>query len=990
MNQALDADPTVPQAVRPPPGNPRFPLFDGLRAIAALLIVLNHSFFASGYSNTGALGRWTFSLAVGVPIFFAISGFLLYRPFVLAQMSGSSAPATLRFYRRRLLRIVPAYWVALTVLSIYPLSQDMFLHWPKYYFFLQVYTPSNYGIGVAWSLCVEMGFYLILPAYVWIIGRTLAKLGAGRRMKLELSVLAGLSAVSAGLFYSAQYGHPVLISGSVLNYLYWFAVGMALAVISVWDAQRSERGEASRIIDVIRRHAGISWLVALLLFVVIGALAQNPEHGGYDTSGASVIRWLLGPLVAVAAVLPAVFSAPRRGLPSRLLAWRPLAWVGLVSYAVFLWHNPVIAMISRLGWVHGGTQVGRALLYVTIALAITLPIAALSYYYVERPFLSLKEVSNLGGRVSSYLSARFHLIAGGLAVACGAVAAVVASPGWFANEDFARLNAAANARLGVDYLTSESFSDRLAPGRRLVDWFVIQSPTHSWALAVAVAAVSVALSTYLLALLLRRLGAPAAVALSAAVIFGTWDGWRALAAWWARGGAVLPATALAVAAMLVAVRWESSRRLPTLLAALVLLVVALSFSVGAAIAAPLVIVALIVARPPQRSISFSGAFDQFRAIALFAIPALVISALALAFNYNAVIAATGSQPWISISWHWIVDGLSSLAINKQPSVRSFPAPAALGGIFVLVALAAATIRGARSAWVWICALGLVVCAGLIVAYPRLAELDVSIIPQLGFHESDLLILAVLIPGAWLAAGSPSPRGKVTRVLVPVACAVFAVAWISNGISTTNDLVVTARGETAHAAIVRLQRTLPSLSRGADGVALLDNRLPKNVSDFGEDQLVETINTFVPGARAQSAGSGGTPVTIDADGTAHAIQIGPAAPVGVKPPRCLTTDVASTFLGAGSAGTTLTLPRRAAKTGVRFLTIPLRRVSRAGQLGIVFRPTADGLPNQVFAVNAATTAVRVLVPAGATSGSLAAWAGVSVCIGDPRISNATIG
>jgi hypothetical protein len=441
--------------------------------------------------------------------------------------------------------------------------------------------------------------------------------------------------------------------------------------------------------------------------------------------------------------------------------------------------------------------------------------------------------------------------------------------------------------------------------------------------------------------------------------------------------------------MLAAVSWEQSRRLPVLLAALVLLAVAVSFSVGAAIAAPLVIVALIVARPPQRSISFSGVFDQFRAIALFAIPALVISALALAANYKGVITATGSQPWVSISWHWLVDGLSSLAINKQPSVRSFPAPAALGGIFVLAALAAATVRGARSAWVWVCALGLVVCAGLIVAYPRLAELDVSIISQLGFHESDLLILAVLVPGAWLSAGRPVPEGQVTRALVPAACAVFAVAWISNGISTTNELVVTTRGETAHAAVVKLQQTLPPLSRVRDGVELLDNRLPAGISGFGENQLTETINTFIPGVRVRPAEGGGTPVVIDPDGTAHEVRLGPATAVVVAPPRCLQAKSASTFLGAGSSGTTLTFPRPKSSNGVRFLTIPLSSVKRPGQLGIVFRPTVDGLPNKVFAVNSATTAIRALVPANATSGSVAAWQGMSVCIGDPLLSNATV-
>ena len=115
-NVTAGADESVPEALSPPPGNPRFPLFDGLRAIAATLIVLHHAVFASGYSNTGALGRWTFNFALGVPIFFAISGFLLYRPFVAGQMGGSGAPNTGRFYRRRVLRIVPAYWVALTIL----------------------------------------------------------------------------------------------------------------------------------------------------------------------------------------------------------------------------------------------------------------------------------------------------------------------------------------------------------------------------------------------------------------------------------------------------------------------------------------------------------------------------------------------------------------------------------------------------------------------------------------------------------------------------------------------------------------------------------------------------------------------------------------------------------------------------------------------------------------------------------------------------------
>ena len=81
----------------PPPGNPRFELFDGLRAIAALSVVLYHVGAIGGGNADGALRYVGRCLAIGVPIFFAISGFLLYRPLVSARLrragrSRASAP----------------------------------------------------------------------------------------------------------------------------------------------------------------------------------------------------------------------------------------------------------------------------------------------------------------------------------------------------------------------------------------------------------------------------------------------------------------------------------------------------------------------------------------------------------------------------------------------------------------------------------------------------------------------------------------------------------------------------------------------------------------------------------------------------------------------------------------------------------------------------------------------------------------------------------
>src|SRR5207248_1204356 len=195
----------------PPPGNPRFPLFDGLRAIAALSVLVFHTAYYSRASE-GAGGAQPFlaRLNVGVAVFFIISGFLLYRP-LLAARAGQGPPVRLPDYaRRRVLRIVPAYWVALTVLAIYPgLTGPFSGDWWVYYGFGQDYGTRTVvqGIGPAWSLGCEVLFYALLPfismALAWAARR------AGRTIwwQLELIVLALLSAASFGIRALAA-SHP--------------------------------------------------------------------------------------------------------------------------------------------------------------------------------------------------------------------------------------------------------------------------------------------------------------------------------------------------------------------------------------------------------------------------------------------------------------------------------------------------------------------------------------------------------------------------------------------------------------------------------------------------------------------------------------------------------------------------------------------------------------------------------------------------------------
>lgn len=106
----------APEAVAPPPGNPRFPLLDGLRAVAAMLVLVFHV-----VQQTGHVPRPIRDLSLeGIAIFFVLSGFLLYRPFARSRLKGEGLPSVKAYARRRLLRIVPAYWAALTSHSSWP------------------------------------------------------------------------------------------------------------------------------------------------------------------------------------------------------------------------------------------------------------------------------------------------------------------------------------------------------------------------------------------------------------------------------------------------------------------------------------------------------------------------------------------------------------------------------------------------------------------------------------------------------------------------------------------------------------------------------------------------------------------------------------------------------------------------------------------------------------------------------------------------------
>jgi peptidoglycan/LPS O-acetylase OafA/YrhL len=377
----------------------RFPLFDALRAIAALSVLVYHAgYYAFLRHPHSQVAQYTARLDVGVTIFFLISGFLLYRPFVRSRLQDEPMPRLTAYAWRRFLRIVPAYWVALTIVALW-LSSTPRVFTPNgvpiYYGFAQIYYYGYGvgGIGQAWTLCVEVTFYAFLP--LWALAMRAASRGDRRRRLItELVGLAVLFVVGSAYQWWALNQVDLTSLGSLPylmplpNFLDQFAVGMAVAVVSVWYEGR----ELSAPLRFVQRLPIACWAVAVIALwaastqLGINAYLQHPY-----TRSMFVGRHELFTLIALAMLLPAVFAVPGRGLVGRVLASRPLRYMGLISYGFYLYHLAVMRQLQS--WLGRWGDFGqRFAVFLAVGLVAAAVLATISYYVVERPALRLKRL----------------------------------------------------------------------------------------------------------------------------------------------------------------------------------------------------------------------------------------------------------------------------------------------------------------------------------------------------------------------------------------------------------------------------------------------------------------------------------------------------------------------------------------------------------------------------------------------------------------------
>jgi peptidoglycan/LPS O-acetylase OafA/YrhL len=373
-------------------GRTRFPCFDGFRAIAALSVLVYHAGFA-GYVDGDHPFGLSFLIArldMGVAIFFLVSGFLLYRPFVAAHLERRAGPDVRSYWRRRLLRILPAYWAALTIIGFgfHEASVRSVKGFSVLYSLTIIYFPrwGITGLAQAWSLCIELSFYAFLPVYAWMLGRT--RRSPRRQLRVELVGVAALYASSLVFrtYASTFVPQRVEMQQWLLSTTDLFALGMLLAVLSAWYAHRGRQPQWT----AHRAFPPVAWATAAFLFWVV-AIPLDLGVRRYTVSFVQELaRQTLYGLVALCLLLPGVFGPQGEGRIRRALQSAPVTAVGLVSYGVFLWHPFVIDRIDD--------SFGSPFpLLLGTAVVLSVGIAALSYLLVERRFLS-RPVPRFGRR----------------------------------------------------------------------------------------------------------------------------------------------------------------------------------------------------------------------------------------------------------------------------------------------------------------------------------------------------------------------------------------------------------------------------------------------------------------------------------------------------------------------------------------------------------------------------------------------------------------
>ena len=336
----------------------RIPSLDGLRGISILMVLLGHLAGTRGFPISASTGNHLAVAAIGVHVFFVISGFLI-TGLLLGELAATNRIRLSRFYFRRTLRICPPYYVLIGALvlanglGVITLASGDAVHAVTY---TTNYDASrSWWIGHTWSLSVEEQFYLLWPACLVLLG-----------MRRGLAVAALVVLFTPAIRLAELHLLPGFADGIGARFetvADAIAIGCVLACSRTWLHRQS----------IYLRFLASPAFAIVPLVIFAGSMTADHPH----------IAYVIGfPLANVATALAVDWAVtfPER-LVGRVLNSRPLVFVGLISYSLYLWQQPFLNRGGDAPW---------TAFPLNITLAITLALA--SYYIVERPSLAFRRL----------------------------------------------------------------------------------------------------------------------------------------------------------------------------------------------------------------------------------------------------------------------------------------------------------------------------------------------------------------------------------------------------------------------------------------------------------------------------------------------------------------------------------------------------------------------------------------------------------------------
>jgi peptidoglycan/LPS O-acetylase OafA/YrhL len=352
----------------------------GVRAVAAILVVGTHAAYTTGKYTHGYWGLVGARMEIGVPIFFVLSGFLLFRPWVKAAVTGGPPPSLSRYARHRVRRIMPAY--VITVLFAYvlyhfreagPNPGHSWLGLVRNLTLTQIYADGylgkylHQGLTQMWSLAVEASFYVTLPFLAYLLLVVISR--RSWRPRLLVGTLLAMALISPAWVALVHVDHwfPDGARLWLPTYLAWFLGGMLLTVLQAMRVQCYA-------------------FVAIPLAVICYFIVSTPIGGAPTTSPAAiaeaVVKTVFYTVIATLAVAPLALG--NRGWYSRLLASRPMVWLGEISYEIFLIH--LITMEFAMDYVVMAHVYTGSMLHLYVAtMVLTIPLAWLLHRFTRVP-----------------------------------------------------------------------------------------------------------------------------------------------------------------------------------------------------------------------------------------------------------------------------------------------------------------------------------------------------------------------------------------------------------------------------------------------------------------------------------------------------------------------------------------------------------------------------------------------------------------------------